>query len=940
MAPLRQIVLLTAAALAPLWCQVTPIEVRIDDETIPPGGVVQLKVGLTDPHPISTGFMDMPVDEGFFDSFLGLSIYSPAGDVGAAAVEQASRVSVRFSSPVLSFGTDPDYPMMTVVVRTKASVPVGTKQQVTLDASRSFWKELLGTDIPFLLKPGTITAGGSLFVSNVIPGGGALPAGSVVRVLGGFFTPQTEVAFDGLILTNNVTFVNSGEMRVTLPQAVEMAGMRIRLRNPDDSRVTYFSYLRSTPMGASAKALLNRTVPLFPRARKTGGSIPGTPGAAGGGSFIALALENDNPGPATVSVVLLSSAGALLGQQQVTVPSGSRYVREVGEIFGLTPPAGSVVNASSATGIQMLGLVGDETAGSVAPVIPGAAVASQLFVTPASLSFSFHQGGPAPSAQTLNVASTGAGTNYTVAVTTAWLSASVLSGSTPGQIGISVNAASLGPGTYSGQAVVTASTGQVTAIPVTLFVNESRFLTVSPAAPAFVYSGGPPPPAQTLSITSPGASSYSATSSVPWLSVSPASAATPATPSLTVNPAGLAPGVHFGSISFTGPENVATVNVTLSVGGAASTGLRFVPINPCRVADTRAGSGFGGAFGAPALPAGGKRDFPIPLGACGIPAGAQAYSMNVTAVPLGPLGFLTAWPSGQARPQVSTLNSLDGRVTPNAAIIPAGANGGVSIYATDATNVILDLNGYFVTPAANGLMMYPVTPCRVADTRAAVPALEAGTTREFAVRASACGIPAGAAAYSLNITAIPSGTLGFLTIYPSGQPRPLVSTLNSFEGQIKANAAIVPAGSNGSVSVFVTDRTDVVIDINAYFAPPANGGLLFYPVAPCRAADTRGVGGALAGGATRTFDLAASACALAPNAQAYALNATAVPSGLLGFLTLWGAGFQQPFVSTLNSFDGRIVANQAIVPVGQAGVNAFVTDASQLILDVSGYFAP
>jgi hypothetical protein len=33
-----------------------------------------------------------------------------------------------------------------------------------------------------------------------------------------------------------------------------------------------------------------------------------------------------------------------------------------------------------------------------------------------------------------------------------------------------------------------------------------------------------------------------------------------------------------------------------------------------------------------------------------------------------------------------------------------------------------------------------------------------------------------------------------------------------------ANAAIVPAGMNGAVSVFVTDASDVLFDINGYFA--------------------------------------------------------------------------------------------------------------------------
>ena len=43
-----------------------------------------------------------------------------------------------------------------------------------------------------------------------------------------------------------------------------------------------------------------------------------------------------------------------------------------------------------------------------------------------------------------------------------------------------------------------------------------------------------------------------------------------------------------------------------------------------------------------------------------------------------------------------------------------------------------------------------------------------------------------------------------------------------------ANAAIVPAGTNGAVSFFAANPTDLIVDINGYFAPPGTGGLNFY----------------------------------------------------------------------------------------------------------------
>jgi hypothetical protein len=121
-------------------------------------------------------------------------------------------------------------------------------------------------------------------------------------------------------------------------------------------------------------------------------------------------------------------------------------------------------------------------------------------------------------------------------------------------------------------------------------------------------------------------------------------------------------------------------------------GLSFYPVTPCRVADTRNPAG---PFGGPEMAAGQTRSFPIPASGCNIPSTAAAYSMNVTVVPDGRLSYLSAWPAGSSQPVVSTLNSWDGAVVANAAIVPAGTNGATSIYVTEPTQVILDIDGYF-----------------------------------------------------------------------------------------------------------------------------------------------------------------------------------------------------------------------------------------------------
>lgn len=381
------------------------------------------------------------------------------------------------------------------------------------------------------------------------------------------------------------------------------------------------------------------------------------------------------------------------------------------------------------------------------------------------------------------------------------------------------------------------------------------------------------------------------------------------------------------------------------------TALRFVPVTPCRVADTRADNG---NFGGPHLIGGKSRDFVIPNSACGIPANAQAYSLNTTVVPNGKLGFLTVWPTGQSQPGVSTLNSPDGRTKANAAIVPAGTGGVISVFVTDDTHFVIDINGYFVRATDNPAQaFYPVIPCRVVDTRNAAgqlggPSLSGGYKRDLPILQSACGLPAGAQAYSLNFTAVPRGSLGYLTTWPTGQSQPTVSTLNATTGAVTANAAIVPAGADGSISVYASNDTDLVVDINGYFAAPGTGGLSLYNVQPCRVRDTRSDQGSTGMSGTLGVRVTGGMCDVGNDAQAYVMNATVVPKSVQGgpaslaYLTLYPEGQQtRPVASTLNADDGQITSNMAVIPAGNLGlIDAYATNWTHLILDISSYFAP
>jgi hypothetical protein len=378
--------------------------------------------------------------------------------------------------------------------------------------------------------------------------------------------------------------------------------------------------------------------------------------------------------------------------------------------------------------------------------------------------------------------------------------------------------------------------------------------------------------------------------------------------------------------------------------------LQYVPLQtPCRAVDTRL---TGGALADDSI------QIFDPGQACGIPSQGNnpiVFAMNVTVVPHGGLGALTVYPTGVPTPLVSTLNSYDGRVKSNYALVAGGVGtGDVSVWASNATDVILDVSGYFVqAPATGPSMLYtPVTPCRLIDTRNSTgplggPYLSAGKPRSFSL-AGQCGLPdlSNGGVLSVNVTAVPrSGTLGYLTVWGTSETEnttPISSTLNAPTGTVVANAAFltINPGTDTSISAYAYNDTDLIVDVTGFFSEGTTG-MAYYPApVPLRLLDTRidpnpdspPIEPAPFTG-EKTLDFTRSQ-------TVYVLNATVVPAAPLWVLTLWPDGIAEPLVSTLNSYDATVTSNMAIVGTGADA--AFDVNAeggpTQLILDLSGFF--
>ena len=359
--------LLLCVACARLAGQVIPAEIRVSNEIAPPGGMAQVKVSLTSPKPIIIGNMSADFSGTFLDSIDGIAMFSSTGDVVGAAVVKDSKINARFNSPKGTYGSVVDYPLLTIAVTLSKSAVPGQRFAIQLDPAASFWQDLLGP-VAVTLTPGSITVGGSLSITNVVPGGGVIPHGGSFDVLGMGFTPDTKLTFKGFS-TSSIQYVSPTQFRVTARDGGLLDGTFMQVTNPDKSSDIYYSYMRGVPMGASTRPLLAATVPVFSVLTATDAVVPSTISAqVNPDYFTGVAIQNPSAGTATVTVEARSGAGTLLGSTLVTIAGGARFSREASEMFGGPLPTGAYLHVISPQPVQVMGLLGNDATGVVLPI--------------------------------------------------------------------------------------------------------------------------------------------------------------------------------------------------------------------------------------------------------------------------------------------------------------------------------------------------------------------------------------------------------------------------------------------------------------------------------------------------------------------------------------------------------------------------------------------
>jgi hypothetical protein len=348
-----------------------------------------------------------------------------------------------------------------------------------------------------------------------------------------------------------------------------------------------------------------------------------------------------------------------------------------------------------------------------------------------------------------------------------------------------------------------------------------------------------------------------------------------------------------------------------SAAGAPS---EYMPLPPERILDTRTQGGRPAAGGAVVVPLAGQ-----------VPAGTTAVALNLTATRALADGFLTAHPCDRPRPEASAVNHRAGEDRGAMVVVPVAADGSVCVASYASADVIVDLQGAFVTPRPGSQRLTPLTtPARLLDTRTTGRA----TTHRVPV-------PPGAGAVAVTLTATRALSSGFLTAHPCGGAVPNVSNVNYGAGEDVAGAAFVPVG-NGAICVTTSSSVDVIVDLTGTFADDA--GLAFVPATPGRTIDTRSATGGWGHvhGAGQVLD-----ARVAPaGAAAVTGTITIVTPARTSFLTAWGCG-PAPTTSSVNASSGLALASAltvAVDPGGRLCVRA--QHAGHTLFDTTGWWVP
>ena len=340
-----------------------------------------------------------------------------------------------------------------------------------------------------------------------------------------------------------------------------------------------------------------------------------------------------------------------------------------------------------------------------------------------------------------------------------------------------------------------------------------------------------------------------------FLTVYPAGTNPPTASSLNYAPGMAIPNLVTATLGSGGAIDIlsssANVNIVVDVEGyyepsTSTTTNKFTPLPvPVRVLDTRcegalAGSSYCTGLNLPSanqLKAPGSESY-IKVEVTGvdnIPLSATAVSLVVTAAGPSSGGYLTVFPAGSSTtpPETSNVNFHKGIASADSVTVAVGTGGYIYIYnsAGTATNVIVDVNGYF---SSSGYVLTPSSPVRICDTRSLSPGdVSSGVSGQCANSGTPltssggpitvqvtgiAGIPSTAKAVVANITVVNTTGGGYLTAWAAGATQPTTSNINWGKGQVMPNMVISTLNSSGQMDIYCSSQANIIIDVVGWYS--------------------------------------------------------------------------------------------------------------------------
>lgn len=400
---------------------------------------------------------------------------------------------------------------------------------------------------------------------------------------------------------------------------------------------------------------------------------------------------------------------------------------------------------------------------------------------------------------------------------------------------------------------------------------------------------------------------------------------------------------------------------------ASQAGYVFVPLTPARVVDTRVSQGGAGPL-APGE--GGMRTFSVASTQLGgvpvVPLGAVAIVYNIT-VPNPPhSGHVRVMPGDAATlTTASAANFRPGETIANSLTTRIDSQRRIKVYASAATDVIVDVVGYFApesptlganSPQTGQGRFTPITPRRVYDPGPLPTAwLAPGQSRLVSVATALTGgatvVPVGATAVAYNITVVRPEGAGHLRVMPGHVLTSPTSSINwSRAGDVIANGLAVQVDGQRQIRVANggTSAVRFLIDIAGYYS---STGALFYPKEPTRVFDSRvsqrGTGPVTPGEAGQRSVSVANAWVggveqVPLGATAIAYNLTVAGTTQAGHLRLFPAGTPLVDASAINwPGVGYSRANGSVVgisPERKVTMHNGSTGPAEAIIDTLGYY--